>query len=211
MNMDLHELLNSSLTKGFLLLPRELIECTLRGDQDAHALLAVFSGVNYKDCEVLFGVNRVLCRRGESIRNLAYWSRTLKRPVPEVRQYFGRLKTLGYLEHIDRPLHSGHIRVAEYDRLTGRDAMIILPPPSSGGVDTQGGEEYDLFEDFWRDYHIITGLAPQEKEYTRTIWVRLSTEEQDRAYDGIRGYYKSLTKKEYCRKAAMYLKYKSFL
>jgi hypothetical protein len=38
----------------------------------------------------------------------------------------------------------------------------------------------------------------------------LTPEEQEQAYDNFRTYYNALDNKEYCRKAAMYLKNKSF-
>jgi len=205
MKISLEALLNSALTQGYLLIPRELIKSILQKDEFARVLLTILSEVNFADRENVSGDKRYLCRKGESIRSLRSWSQVLGVHIPQVKYYFRELKSLGYLDHIDNPLHGGHIRVVDYDRLTGRDYSSILSPSSVGQDDDA------LFTAFWVRYHRETGLVPQERDLAWVYWMRLTVEERDMAYDRITDYYNGLAKKEYCRKATKYLKYKSFI
>ena len=193
-------LMESVWRHGYLAAPRVLLEAALRGDEQARVLAIVLLDVNFADREVVSGEQRYFCRRGESIRSLRQWSERMGISIPQVKHYFGAFLAAGILERIDRPLHGGHIRVAQYDGLTGK----------AGSAAPAGEREDKLFNEFWELYHRITGRAPVEQHLTRRYWDELTSEEQEQAYDNFTAYYQALDRKEYCRKATMYLKNKSF-
>lgn len=202
--MTLKELLNSGLLKGYLLLPRVLLTAAIEGDAFALSLIRVIAAVNYADRLMVYGNKRYLCRKAESIRSLKSWATELGMSIAEVKTFFAQLRQMGYLEPIENPLHGGHIRLAEYERLTGKDYTLL--PDSQAG--TAGDER--LFEGFWKRYHEMTHLIPREKALAWVYWIGMTPEEMDAAYERIADYYKGLPNKEHCRKAASYLKYRSF-
>ena len=66
------------------------------------------------------------------------------------------------------------------------------------------------FDEFWENYHRITGLPKTDKEAAKTKWKRLSNKERNKADENIQAYYDSLNDKKYCRKARTYLENKNF-
>ena len=66
------------------------------------------------------------------------------------------------------------------------------------------------FDEFWENYHRITGLPKTDKEAAKTKWKRLSNKERNKADENIQAYYDSLNDKKYCRKARTYLESKNF-
>ena len=66
------------------------------------------------------------------------------------------------------------------------------------------------FDEFWENYHRITGLPKTDKEAAKTKWKRLSNKERNKADENIQAYYDSLNNKKYCRKARTYLENKNF-
>jgi DNA-dependent RNA polymerase auxiliary subunit epsilon len=66
------------------------------------------------------------------------------------------------------------------------------------------------FDEFWENYHRITGLSKTDKEAAKTKWKRLSNKERNKANENIQAYYDSLNDKKYCRKARTYLENKNF-
>lgn len=66
------------------------------------------------------------------------------------------------------------------------------------------------FDEFWENYHRITGLPKTDKEAAKTKWKRLSNKERNKADENIQAYYDNLNDKKYCRKARTYLENKNF-
>ena len=60
------------------------------------------------------------------------------------------------------------------------------------------------FDEFWENYHRITGLPKTDKEAAKTKWKRLSNKERNKADENIQAYYDNLNDKKYCRKARTY-------
>jgi hypothetical protein len=208
MEFKMEALMESASKHGFFAGPRYILEAALGGDEQARVLAIILLKVNFVDRQVESGDRRYLCRRGESILSLRQWSELTGLDIPRVRYYFRAFTTAGILERINNPLHGGHIRVKQYDELTGRGAYA--EDHAKANTPNANAGEDRLFEAFWELYHEITGRAPIEQHLTRLYWDRLTPEEQEQAYDNFRTYYNTLDNKEYCRKAAMYLKNKSF-
>lgn len=82
--------------------------------------------------------------------------------------------------------------------------------PKQESKEGEEGEECKevLFEDFWDDYHLITGLDKTDKVDTRKYWKKLDSVDKQNAHDNIESYYKS--NPLYVKKARTYLSAKSF-
>jgi hypothetical protein len=191
--------------RGYVSFPLELIGWWFGEERkltEFEAFVRMLSRVNFKNNEVnMKGGGVGICRRGESIRSVERWSEEFRWETGETREFFGMLLEKGVLEHIEKPVNKHHIRIADYEWLTGK-ATNDAPAAQAG--------KRSLFDDFWEHYHETTGMKPTERVRTRAAWDRLSEEEQDRAIEGVEEYYDGLTQLKYCRKAATYLENRSF-
>jgi hypothetical protein len=190
--------------RGYVSLPLDLIGKWLdetRKLTEFEAFILMLGLVNFKDNEVETPGGRAICRRGESIRSVEHWSSKFRWNMAETRAFLEALREMGMLERIGNPINENHIRIAEYEWLTGK---------ATGNAQTEKVEKRTLFDDFWEIYHTVTGMIPSEKMRARLAWNRLSDALQDKAIEGIKNYYDALTLKKYCRKAATYLENRSF-
>jgi hypothetical protein len=212
-----------ALIRGYVSLPLDLIKWWLRDRKltEFEAFVLMISLVNFRNNEVSVpGGGKAICRRGESIRSIERWSNEFHWELDETRLFFEMLWEKGVLEPIERPISKNHIRIAEYERLTGKEGALASlrsgekkfkegarhAEVRAGAV----GSERSLFDDFWELYHEITHTRPSERTRARMAWDRLTEDQQDRAIEGIEAYYAGLTLKKYCRKAATYLENQSF-
>jgi hypothetical protein len=195
----------NALTKGYVSFPLELIRWWFekrRKLTEFEAFVWMLSRVNFKDNKVNVYGRSGICRKGESIRSIERWSQEFQWEMGETRAFFGKLLEEGMLERIDHPLNGNHIRIAEYEWLTGKVAQRASEPAPV--------EERSLFDDFWEHYHKVTRMKPSERTRARAAWDKLTEEQQDRAIEGVEAYYEGLNLKMYCRKAATYLENQSF-
>jgi hypothetical protein len=206
-----------ALKKGYVSIPLELIKWWIVRERkltEFEAFFLMISLVNFMDNEVNVSGGKAICRRGESIRSIERWSDEFHWGMDETRKFFETLWEKGVLEVIEQPISKNHIRIAEYERLTGSGEALAAR--CAGGEALRAGgkggkeEERSLFDDFWELYHEITHIKPTERTRTKAAWDKLTEEQQDQAIEGIEAYYAGLTLKKYCRKAATYLENQSF-
>lgn len=66
------------------------------------------------------------------------------------------------------------------------------------------------FENFWTQYHQITGKPKTDKESALKYWNKLTAKEQTKAIEAIKPYYNSLNDPKFTKKARTYLSEKNF-
>lgn len=66
------------------------------------------------------------------------------------------------------------------------------------------------FEEFWKQYHIITGISKTDKVPAEKHWKKLKKSEKLSAMSNIQVYFDNLNNKKYCKKARTYLSDKDF-
>ena len=213
------ELIQSARTTGFVSLPMGIItQPPIRGERhtEVEALIALCALVNFRDRRLKWEGRWVVCARGESIRSMYTWGSYFGWRVEEVREFFRKLTLLGYMEPPIELICADHIRIRNYDQLTGREPLIEGARRHIGGAQRQVEKIAEkppkdpVFEEFWKAYHEITCKPALERSRTRRIWDGLTKDEQDLAIDNIEVYYHGLTDRKYCRKAATYLEERVF-
>ena len=188
--------MRSALKCGYISTPLKLIRWWLDDVEKLtrfEAFMVLIAQVNFTDKKFKRDGVWVTCRKGESIKSLETWSKEFRWEEGEIRRFFEEMLEEGVLEVIDHPICEDHIRVANYDKLTGR---------------VKQGRT--LFDDFWDIFHGITKKKPIERTRAQKAWDELSEEEQDLAIDNISTYFSNLSDKKHCRTAAGYLENKSF-
>lgn len=66
------------------------------------------------------------------------------------------------------------------------------------------------FNEFWDEYHEVTGLAKTDRDAALKHWKKLTKTERKNATAHILDYYNSLNNPKYCKKARTYLADKNF-
>jgi hypothetical protein len=115
------------LKKGYVCIPLELFKWWILRERkltEFEAFIMMISLVNFRDNEVSVSGGRAICRRGESIRSIKRWSEEFRWEIDETLLFFGRLRKKGVLEYIEYPISKNHIRIAEYERLTGKEVSV---------------------------------------------------------------------------------------
>jgi len=68
----------------------------------------------------------------------------------------------------------------------------------------------EKFNEFWEEFHSITGKTKTDKEPALKHWKKLKANEQELAIKNIKYYFSCLSDKKYCKKARTYLSDKNF-
>ena len=202
-----NELPYDALTKGYILIPKSLLEDLLEKEAtgsltDIEARLTLLANVNYKDCEADLGNGTAeICPRGDSLQSLLSWAARFGWTKGKTRRFFLRLQKEGMITLLPHP-HTTHLRILDYDLWTGcrREARQRLQEKAD-----------EEFEEFWEAYHEKTHTRKVNRGKAEQEWRRLSEKEHKLATERIEDYYYSLRDINYCKQAATYLKDKSFL
>lgn len=194
-----------ALTKGYVLFPKQLLE-QLLSDQtepmsELDAWFALLTKVNYKEVSCRIRGTSVVCKRGESLYSLLFWSECFRWTRSKTRCYFGKLQRLGFIRLMPRP-YTTHLMVVDYDLWTGckKEAHLRMAEKSDEG-----------FKEFWNTYHDITGVDKVNIARARREWQKLALEERRLATSQVDEYYEHLRSLKYCMQAAAYLSNKAFL
>lgn len=197
------ELPFKALTKGYVLLPKFMLECLLQTPRkktsELEAFFVVLTHVNYKEETCRMKERSLICRRGESVKSLQTWAELLGWNRWQVHRYFRKMQRMGLLELIPEEVTT-HIRVKEYELWTG-----------NGLRKPRKEEEEESFGRFWKHYHEVTQSNRVNIGRARREWKRLTTEEKKQAEERIEEYYSNLKNTIYCKQAASYLSDKTFM
>ena len=195
--------LQGILSKGYVLFPKALFEEQMILNQQAkghfEAFVLVLTHVNYSQTTCCINGYSFECRRGESILTLIHWAEIFGWNRNRTRYFFRRMFDEGFIERLVNP-YTTHIRIPDYDLLTGKSERI----PSKPGADSG---EFDIF---WDAYHEITERQKLNIGRAKREWKKLSAEEKKLALDNINEYYFHLSDIKYCLQAANYLSNKAF-
>lgn len=194
---------------GFIMLPRALCN-ELFGEQmgemsELMAFAFMLVKVNYLTRDV--GGRTV--ERGCSLLTQDEWCECFGWKKTKTRRFFKMLEREGVIriEHNHRP---ALLCILHYEELcANRRPADVKEGEGAGGKPMSKSDA--LFEDFWRNYHEVTGQVPMEKYATLQAWRKLPYKERILAAECVEQYYMSLPDTRHVRKAINYLKDKSFL
>lgn len=196
-----------ALTKGYILLPKHLLETLLtnidRPMTDFEAILTLLTKVNYKDTVCHFEGQDVLCRRGEALYSTQNWAETFRWKRGKTRSFFKKLTQIKIIEILPTlPGATTHLRVLNYDLWTGS---------RQEAHQRKQEKEDERFEEFWEKFHRITCTRKVNRGRAEREWHRMALEEQECALQRVNDYYYSLTDIRFCKQAATYLSDKAYL
>lgn len=196
-----------ALTKGYILLPKHLMETLLsnidRPMTDFEAILTLLTKVNYKDTLCYFEGKKIMCKRGEALYSTKHWAEIFCWTRAKTRRFLDKLVNEKIIEILPTlPHETTHLRVLNYDLWTGS---------SQEARKRKREKEDERFEEYWEMFHRITCTRKVNRGRAEREWHRMTTEEQDCALRRINDYYYSLTDIRFCKQAATYLSDKAYL
>lgn len=207
MNEKQSKLPFEALTKGYILLPKHLLETLLsnidRPMTEFEATLTLLTKVNYKDTVCHFDGQDVLCKRGEALYSTNHWAETFHWKRGKTRSFLKKLTRIKMIELLPTlPGETTHLRVLDYELWTGsrQEARKQLRE-----------KEDERFEKFWEMFHRITNTRKVNRGRAEREWQRMSPEAQECALNRINDYYYGLTDIRFCKQAASYLADKAYL
>lgn len=199
------ELPFEALTKGYILLPKKMLEelfgTANREMSELEATLKLLVTVNYKDSTIVQPDGSiVVCHRGESLRSWQSWADLFGWQRCKTRRFFSRLQRKGMIEILPRS-YSLHFRVKDYDLWTGCRTAALKKIADNADRD---------FNEFWETYHEITRMNKVNQVKAHKEWNKLTVEERQLAIEQIEEYYYHLNNIKFCLQAVNYLAYKAF-
>lgn len=193
-----------ALTKGYILIPKQLLEELLEKSiapvSRPDAWLILLTRVNYKETTCRISGSTYVCKRGESLYSVATWATHFRWTRSKTRCYFNHLQKEGLIRLLSHP-RTTHLVVNDYDLWTGC-RTATRPQPA-----TKTDEAFDYF---WATYHRITQTDKVNIARARREWRKLSAQEHILASRRIEEYYYHLRNVKYCMQAATYLANKAF-
>ena len=128
--------LQGILSKGYVLFPKVLFEEQMILNQQAkghfEAFVLVLTHVNYSQTTCCINGYSFECRRGESILTLNHWAEIFGWNRNRTRYFFRRMFDEGFIERLVNP-YTTHIRIPDYDLLTGKSERIPSKPEADSG------------------------------------------------------------------------------
>lgn len=200
-----HKLPYDALTKGYILMPKHLLEQWMSHSDsplsELEAWLVLLITVNYKDIPYRMGEQDYVCKRGESVYSTLHWSIRFRWTRSKTRSYFARLQRQNLIRLISHP-YTTYLQIVDYELWTGSRTAAHCR------LATQADEAFDAF---WETYHRITQADKVNIARARREWQKLSAEEQTLATHRVEEYYYHLRNVKFCMQAAAYLSNKAFL
>ena len=124
------ELLSEATSKGYIMLPKHLMEIFLLHKKsqatELEAFLILLSRTNYKDETFRVKEKTMLCHRGESMRSLESWGQLFGWKKGKTTYFFNKLKRMGLIESIPNEVTT-HLRIKEYEVWTGNEWRKPVP------------------------------------------------------------------------------------
>lgn len=192
-----------ALTKGYVLVPKSMLECLLKKPRkttsELEAFFLILTHVNYKEEVYRIKEKMTICPRGESLKSLQTWAKLFGWNRWRVRRFLRKMIEEGLLELIPEEFTT-HIRVKEYELWTG-----------NGRKKQTNEEEEACFQCFWKHYHEVTLSSRVNIGRARREWKKLTKEEKEMALEHVEDYYANLKNTAYCKQAASYLTDKTFM
>ena len=203
-----NELPFNALLKGYILLPKHLLEEMLmdldRPLTELEAMLTLLVSVNYKQTSCKIKGRSIICERGESLYSIESWSNIFHWERGKTRWFFNKLATEKIIEFL--PCQAGlttHLRIIDYNLWTGCRYEARQK---------QQEQEDERFEVFWETYHSTTRRPKSNRGRAEREWRKLTPEEQEMAIRQIEHYFfDTVRDTRYCKQAATYLSDKAFL
>lgn len=202
------ELPFDALSKGYILLPKHMLETMLKDYNkpltELEAMLTLLVSVNYKQSVCKIKGHTLVCERGESLYSIESWADMFRWDKCKAKRFLRKLATDKVIEFLPCPGNiTTHLRVIDYNLWTG----------SRYEARQKKKEQEDLrFREFWDKYHATTRKPKTNRTRAEREWRKLTPQEQELAIEGIEHYFfDTVTDTRYCKQAATYLSDKIFL
>ncbi|MEL5896019.1 hypothetical protein AAE250_21310 [Bacteroides sp. GD17] len=203
------------LKKGYLLFPKVLFEeqMKMRTSKQAagnfEAFVLVLTHVNYSTVSCRVKGHTFDCMRGESVLTMSHWMQIFGWNRNRTRYFFNKMFGCGIIERLLNP-YVLHIRIPDYDLLTGNVRPQSAAPSSRPGTARTKDAPGQDFATFWQKYYDVTEYPKINIGRARREWKKLSPQEKLLAIERIDEYYDHLSNLKYCKQAASYLADKSY-
>ena len=206
MRENQNELPFEALTKGYILVPKHLLEILLddidRPMTELEAILTLLTKVNYKDTLCKFEKEDILCKRGEALYSIVHWAEMFHWRRSKARRFLKKMLEKKMIELLPiASKNTTHIRIVDYNLWTGSRQEAHKRKQE---------KEDERFEEFWEQYHYITGTRKINRGRAEREWHRMALPDQDLALKGINDYYYNLPDTRFCKQAAAYLADKAY-
>lgn len=208
MDYQHNELPFDALAKGYILLPKHMLETMLKGHNrpltEFEAMLTLLVNVNYKQTVCQIKGHTLICERGESLYSIESWADMFRWDKCKAKRFLRKLADEKKIEFLPSPASiTTHLRVVDYNLWTG----------CRYEARQQKQEQEDKrFCEFWDTYHKTTRRPKANRVRAEREWRKLTPKEQELAISGIDHYFfDTVMDTRYCKQAATYLSDRIFL
>ena len=195
------------LKKGYLLIPKSLLEQLINSDTlsegELEAFLKILVKANFSETSHNDHWNLNLpCKRGESMHSYREWSNIFHWSMGKAYRFIKQLSKDGLIEIIPHEnMSTLHIRIVNYEMWVGSSDSSLKKKRTVN----------EKFHIFWDKFHEVTLLHKENIAKAQREWKKLSEKEQQLAIDRIEDYYYHLTNINFVLHACSYLSNKAFL
>lgn len=124
MDYQHNELPFDALAKGYILLPKHMLETMLKGHNrpltEFEAMLTLLVNVNYKQTVCQIKGHTLICERGESLYSIESWADMFRWDKCKAKRFLRKLADEKKIEFLPSPASiTTHLRVVDYNLWTG--------------------------------------------------------------------------------------------
>lgn len=208
MDYQHNELPFDALAKGYILLPKHMLETMLKGHNrpltEFEAMLTLLVNVNYKQTVCQIKGHTLICERGESLYSIESWADMFRWDKCKAKRFLRKLADEKKIEFLPSPASiTTHLRVVDYNLWTGCRYEARQKKQE---------QEDKRFCEFWDTYHKTTRRPKANRVRAEREWRKLTPKEQELAISGIDHYFfDTVMDTRYCKQAATYLSDRIFL
>jgi len=199
-------LLNNPTREGYILIPRLLLRQVLKKREktpmsEEEAFLTLLFLAAFQDGKT----DGSVIKRGElnisqeKLRKMFNWTQW------RIRKFLSLLEDMKVISRVRR----GNIYILRIEcyELFCANKKLITDTETTG----EKNKNDQLFEQFWKDYHELSGIEPSDMCKAKRIWKKLSIQEKFMAKENIYSYVMQIEKIRFIKKAANYLGDRAFL
>jgi len=192
--------------EGYILIPRLLLRQILLNrkrtpmcEEEAFMILLFLAYFNAGKAK------GQLLKRGEVNGNSEKWGEIFSWSDWKVRKFFSSLESQQIISRTKQGTRSV-LRIEHYDLYCANKKIITETPAT---IERKNKDD-ELFDEFWKSYHELSGLEPSDAGKARRFWKKLTLREKRQATSGIYEYIMRVEKIKYLKKAANYLADKAY-
>lgn len=191
--------------EGYILIPRLLLKQVLRkrektpmSEEEAFLTLLFFAAFQDSKTENPVIKRGELNIKLEKLRKMFNWSQW------RIRKFFSLLEEMKVISRVRRGnIHI--LRIEPYELFCANKKLV-----TDFDTPQKKNKNDELFDQFWQNYHELSGVEPSDIGKAKRIWKKLTIHEKFMANENIYSYVMQVEKICFIKKAANYLGDKTF-